>query len=167
MALSCSWSPSLLTTTQSSSTPKLLPATPEDQQAVDDVGSSLQCPQASLCDSVCCSEIARKLEAVTPIKEPLKSDLLDGKWELLYTTFKSKSILQTGRPKFLRSRVNYQAINVDTLRAQNMESGPTFNQEVERLELRKLQTDPRHSSVTVRGADELTVQWTETAQDTC
>lgn len=32
------------------------------------------------------------------------------------------------RPKFLRSRVNYQAINVDTLRAQNMESFPTFNQ---------------------------------------
>lgn len=32
------------------------------------------------------------------------------------------------RPKFLRSRVNYQAINVDTLRAQNMESFPTLNQ---------------------------------------
>ncbi|KAL8536046.1 hypothetical protein ACS0TY_011617 [Phlomoides rotata] len=32
------------------------------------------------------------------------------------------------RPKFLRSRVNYQAINTDTLRAQNMESWPFFNQ---------------------------------------
>ncbi|XP_057976507.1 probable plastid-lipid-associated protein 4, chloroplastic isoform X2 [Malania oleifera] len=81
-------------------------ASPEDQRTVD--------------------QIARKLEAVNPVKEPLKSNLLDGKWELIYTT--SKSILQTERPKFLRSRVNYQAINVDTLRAQNMESWPFFNQ---------------------------------------
>ncbi|KAL2513803.1 putative plastid-lipid-associated protein 4 [Forsythia ovata] len=81
-------------------------ATPEDQQRVD--------------------EIARKLEAVNPTKEPLKSGLLNGKWELIYTT--SKSILQTQRPKLLRSRTNYQAINADTLRAQNMESWPFFNQ---------------------------------------
>lgn len=81
-------------------------ATPEDQQRID--------------------QIARKLEAVNPTKEPLKSDLLNGKWELIYTT--SKSILQTQRPKLLRSRTNYQAINVDTLRAQNMESWPFFNQ---------------------------------------
>lgn len=32
------------------------------------------------------------------------------------------------RPKFLRSSANYQAINLDTLRAQNMESWPFFNQ---------------------------------------
>lgn len=32
------------------------------------------------------------------------------------------------RPKFLRSRTNYQAINADTLRAQNIESGGFFNQ---------------------------------------
>ncbi|XP_058760924.1 probable plastid-lipid-associated protein 4, chloroplastic isoform X2 [Vicia villosa] len=32
------------------------------------------------------------------------------------------------RPKFLRSVTNYQAINADTLRAQNMESRPFFNQ---------------------------------------
>ncbi|KAK6121029.1 hypothetical protein DH2020_045219 [Rehmannia glutinosa] len=81
-------------------------ATPEDQQLID--------------------QIARKLEAVTPTKEPLKSNLLNGKWELIYTT--SQSILQTKRPKFLRSSTNYQAINADTLRAQNMESGPFFNQ---------------------------------------
>ncbi|XP_052194455.1 probable plastid-lipid-associated protein 4, chloroplastic [Diospyros lotus] len=81
-------------------------ATPEDQQRID--------------------QIARKLEAANPTKEPLKSDLLNGKWELIYTT--SQSILQTQRPKFLRSRTNYQAINVDTLRAQNMESWPFFNQ---------------------------------------
>lgn len=81
-------------------------ATSEDQQTID--------------------QIARKLEAVNPTREPLKSDLLNGKWELIYTT--SSSILQTQRPKFLRSRTNYQAINVDTLRAQNMESWPFFNQ---------------------------------------
>ncbi|KAG4945341.1 hypothetical protein AAZX31_15G045300 [Glycine max] len=81
-------------------------ATPQDQQTID--------------------QIARELEAVTPIKEPLKTNLLDGKWELIYTT--SQSILQTKRPKLLRSVANYQAINVDTLRAQNMESWPFFNQ---------------------------------------
>ncbi|XP_059457349.1 probable plastid-lipid-associated protein 4, chloroplastic [Corylus avellana] len=81
-------------------------ATAEDQQTVD--------------------QIARKLEAANPIKEPLKSNLLNGKWELIYTT--STSILQTQRPKFLRSSGNYQGINLDTLRAQNMESWPFFNQ---------------------------------------
>ncbi|XP_075520710.1 putative plastid-lipid-associated protein 4, chloroplastic [Primulina tabacum] len=81
-------------------------ATPEDMEIVE--------------------QIVSKLEAANPTKEPLKSGLLDGKWELIYTT--SQSILQTKRPKFLRSKVNYQAINVDTLRAQNMETGPFFNQ---------------------------------------
>jgi len=37
-------------------------------------------------------QIAQQLEAVNQVKEPLKSDLLNGKWELLYTT--STSILQ-------------------------------------------------------------------------
>ncbi|RAL39571.1 hypothetical protein DM860_003104 [Cuscuta australis] len=71
-------------------------------------------------------QVVRKLEAANPTKQPLKSPLLNGKWELLYTT--SQSILQTNKPKFLRSRRNYQGINTDTLRAQNMESCPTFNQ---------------------------------------
>ncbi|CAA2933978.1 Hypothetical predicted protein [Olea europaea subsp. europaea] len=48
-------------------------ASPEDQERVD--------------------QIARKLEAVNPTKEPLKSSFLNGKWELIYTT--SQSILQT------------------------------------------------------------------------
>ncbi|KAJ6711382.1 hypothetical protein OIU79_007768 [Salix purpurea] len=91
-------------------------AIPEDQQRVD--------------------EIARKLEAVNPTKEPLKSDLLNGKWELLYTT--SQSILQTQRPKLLRSKTNYQAINADTLRAQNMESWPFFNQTLTPLSAKKV-----------------------------
>nr|GMC87815.1 probable plastid-lipid-associated protein 4, chloroplastic isoform X1 [Ipomoea batatas] len=82
-------------------------ATPEDQKLVD--------------------QIARKLEAVNKVKEPLKSSLLNGKWELLYTT--SESILQTRRPKVFRPNGKiYQAINVDTLRAQNMETWPFFNQ---------------------------------------
>ncbi|KAI3909248.1 hypothetical protein MKW98_009674 [Papaver atlanticum] len=81
-------------------------ATPEDQERID--------------------KIARELETVNSVKEPLKSDLLNGKWELIYTT--SASILQTQRPKLLRSRANYQAINADILRAQNMESWPFFNQ---------------------------------------
>nr|GMC81340.1 probable plastid-lipid-associated protein 4, chloroplastic [Ipomoea batatas] len=81
-------------------------ATPEDQEKIE--------------------QIVRKLEAANPTKEPLKSPFLNGKWELIYTT--SQSILQTNRPKFLRSRTNYQGINADTLRAQNLESWPTFNQ---------------------------------------
>ncbi|MBA0726945.1 hypothetical protein Golax_002735 [Gossypium laxum] len=47
-------------------------AAPEDQQRVD--------------------QIALELEALNEIKEPLKSNLLNGKWELLYTT--SQSLLQ-------------------------------------------------------------------------
>ncbi|QCD76470.1 probable plastid-lipid-associated protein 4, chloroplastic [Vigna unguiculata] len=81
---------------------------------------------ATLQDQETVDQIASELEAVSPIKEPLKSNLLGGKWELIYTT--SQSILQTKRPKFFRSVANYQAINVDTLRAQNMESWPFFNQ---------------------------------------
>ncbi|XP_015079793.1 probable plastid-lipid-associated protein 4, chloroplastic isoform X4 [Solanum pennellii] len=48
-------------------------ATPEDQKLID--------------------QIASKLEVANKVKEPLKSSLLNGKWELLYTT--SQSILQT------------------------------------------------------------------------
>lgn len=45
----------------------------------------------------------------------------------LYNWVTQKELLWQ-RPKFLRSTTNYQAINVDTLRAQNMESWPFFNQ---------------------------------------
>ncbi|CAO1943814.1 unnamed protein product [Urochloa humidicola] len=82
-------------------------ATPEDKERVE--------------------EIVQQLEAVNQVKEPLKSDLLNGTWELLYTT--STSILQPQRPKYLRPFGKiYQAINADTLRAQNMETWPYFNQ---------------------------------------
>ncbi|XP_052206061.1 probable plastid-lipid-associated protein 4, chloroplastic [Diospyros lotus] len=82
-------------------------ATPQDQERID--------------------RIAQNLEAINKVKEPLKSSLLNGKWELLYTT--SNSILGTQRPKLFRPNGKiYQAINVDTLRAQNMETWPFFNQ---------------------------------------
>lgn len=82
-------------------------ATPEDQYRVD--------------------QIAQELEAINPTKEPLRSPLLNGKWELLYTT--SETILKRQRPNFLRPNGQiYQAINTDTLRAQNLETWPFFNQ---------------------------------------
>ncbi|CAN8253703.1 unnamed protein product [Cochlearia groenlandica] len=80
---------------------------------------------ASPDDQFLIDQLARKVEAVNPTKEPLKSDLINGKWELIYTT--SASILQAKKPRFLRSITNYQSINVDTLKVQNMETWPFFN----------------------------------------
>ncbi|CAM6100220.1 unnamed protein product [Calypogeia fissa] len=72
-------------------------------------------------------EIARKLEKLNPTKDPLQSSLLNGKWKLIYTT--SETILKQSRPAFLRPNGPiFQAINVDTLRAQNLETWPYFNQ---------------------------------------
>ncbi|KAK4375069.1 hypothetical protein RND71_005746 [Anisodus tanguticus] len=101
-------------------------ATPIKQELLDAIAPFDRGAEATPEDQEIIDQIARKLEVCNPTKEPLKSSLLNGKWELVYTT--SKSILQTQRPKILRSRVNYQAINVDTLRAQNMEGWPFFNQ---------------------------------------
>ncbi|BAB01071.1 unnamed protein product [Arabidopsis thaliana] len=47
---------------------------------------------ASPDDQLLIDQLARKVEAVNPTKEPLKSDLINGKWELIYTT--SAAILQ-------------------------------------------------------------------------
>ncbi|GLJ46583.1 hypothetical protein SUGI_0981720 [Cryptomeria japonica] len=72
-------------------------------------------------------KIAQDLEATNPTKQPLMSNLLNGKWELLYTT--SETILKRQRPKFLRPNGKiYQAINNYTLRAQNLETWPFYNQ---------------------------------------
>ncbi|KMZ73017.1 PAP fibrillin [Zostera marina] len=72
-------------------------------------------------------KITSQLEAKNQVKEPLKSDFLNGKWELIYTT--SSSILGLKRPKILRPNGNiFQAINADTLRGQNRETWPFFNQ---------------------------------------
>ncbi|KAG6543130.1 hypothetical protein Mapa_015379 [Marchantia paleacea] len=71
--------------------------------------------------------ICQELEKLNPSKEPLKSPLLNGKWKLIFTT--SDSILKKSRPGLLRPNGPiYQAINTDTLRAQNMETWPYFNQ---------------------------------------
>lgn len=71
-------------------------------------------------------KIARELEALNPTENPLESPFLNGKWELLYTT--SSSLLKKERVKFLRPNgAIYQAINADTLRAQNVETWPYFN----------------------------------------
>ncbi|KAL2649485.1 hypothetical protein R1flu_017613 [Riccia fluitans] len=71
--------------------------------------------------------ITKELEKLNPTKEPVKSPLLNGKWKLIYTT--SESILKKSRPSILRPNGPiYQAINTDTLRAQNLESWPFFNQ---------------------------------------
>jgi hypothetical protein len=78
-------------------------------------------------------QICKQLEKVNPTKDPLKSPLINGKWLLRYTT--SESILKKGRPAFLRPNGPiYQAINTDTLRAQNLETWPTFNQVTANLE---------------------------------
>lgn len=78
-------------------------------------------------------KIARELEALNPTKDPLQSPFLNGKWELLYTT--SSSILKKERLKFLRPNgAIYQAINTDTLRAQNLQTWPYFNQVTANLE---------------------------------
>ncbi|KAG8100403.1 hypothetical protein GUJ93_ZPchr0013g34067 [Zizania palustris] len=48
-------------------------------------------------------KIVQQLEEASPVKELLKPDLLNGKWELLYTT--SQSILQPGVPPLLISTI--------------------------------------------------------------
>ncbi|KAB5563752.1 hypothetical protein DKX38_003806 [Salix brachista] len=133
-------------------------ATLQEQQRVDEVGFAWFSPTFDLRFKIAVNQIAQELEAMNDIKEPFKSNLMNGKWELLYTT--SQSILKTkvtgapkplvsfgkakntknwtgtllivldfSRPKFLRPNGKiYQAINVDTLRAQNMETWPFFNQ---------------------------------------
>lgn len=71
-------------------------------------------------------ELASALEAVTPNKKSLASPLINGKWELLYTT--SDSILGTSRPAFLRPNGPiHQFIDAENLKARNQESWPFWN----------------------------------------
>ncbi|XP_016547830.2 probable plastid-lipid-associated protein 4, chloroplastic isoform X5 [Capsicum annuum] len=67
-----------------------------------------------------------KTKDATPIKQELLEAIvpLDRGAD---ATSQDQQIIDQ-RPKILRSRVNYQAVNVDTLRAQNMEGWPFFNQ---------------------------------------
>jgi hypothetical protein len=69
---------------------------------------------------------ARALERLNPTRAPLASPLINGKWELLYTT--SASILGKGKPAFLRPLGPiYQTLDAPGLRARNRESAPLFN----------------------------------------
>ena len=45
-------------------------------------------------------ELAQDLEKINPTKKPLKSPLINGQWELVYTT--SDGILGTKKPPYLR-----------------------------------------------------------------
>lgn len=54
-------------------------------------------------------ELAQELEKLNPTRKPLASPLVNGKWELIYTT--SDSILGTKKPPFLRPQGSiYQLI---------------------------------------------------------
>lgn len=70
--------------------------------------------------------LARGLERSNPTKKPLTSELLNGQWQLLYTT--SESILGLRRPAFLRPRGPiYQTLDNVRLKARNDEGPPLFN----------------------------------------
>lgn len=81
-------------------------ASPEDKAKVD-----------SLC---------KELERANPNKSSLASPLVNGKWELVYTT--SDSILGSKKPALLRpSGRIYQFIDAANLKARNQETFPFFN----------------------------------------
>ncbi|PRQ19957.1 hypothetical protein RchiOBHm_Chr7g0222921 [Rosa chinensis] len=197
MALSSAWSPTLLTTTQSSSPPKLVhshspltsltfPSKPTTTThtivpalshkwrarisffpAFSSKGKDAKTLKVELLDAIASLDRGAGAGVSYPLlfvilgslfprkRLTVEWDYLCGKrckWRLLaHNSYSRKGATQiwstrwkmgaslhyfkisspnwvSFRPKFLRSRVNYQAINVDTLRAQNMESWPTFNQ---------------------------------------
>ena len=79
-------------------------------------------------DAVC-----TRLEAINPTKSPLSSPLINGGWELLYTT--SSSILGLSKPPFLRpSGMIIQVLDAVNLKARNIESAPFYNQVSANLE---------------------------------
>lgn len=81
-------------------------ATPEDAEAVE--------------------AAAQALERLNPTPKALSSPLINGQWELLYTT--SASILGAKKPAFLRpSGPIFQLIDAPNLRARNRESAPLWN----------------------------------------
>lgn len=72
-------------------------------------------------------KLASVLERRNPTKKPLASDLINGQWELLYTT--SESILGTNKPALLRpSGPIFQIIDAAALKARNKEGPPLFNE---------------------------------------
>jgi hypothetical protein len=82
--------------------------------------------KASEEDKARIEKLARALETSNPTKAPLKSSLLNGQWELLYTT--SDSILGKSKPSFLQpSGPIYQVLDGPSLTARNQETAPLFN----------------------------------------
>ena len=70
--------------------------------------------------------LASALERLNPNKKALRSELINGEWELLYTT--SGSILGSNRPwPFRPIGPIYQTIDVERRRARNRETFPFFN----------------------------------------
>jgi hypothetical protein len=70
--------------------------------------------------------LARALERLNPTPKPLASPLINGSWELLYTT--SAGILGKSKPAFLRpSGPIYQILDAENLRARNRETAPLYN----------------------------------------
>ena len=69
---------------------------------------------------------AQKLEKLNPNRDALSSNLLNGEWELLYTT--SASILGATKPwPFRPLGPIYQTIDTGRLRVRNRETFPFFN----------------------------------------
>jgi len=89
---------------------------------------------ATLSRGIDCSEeqidrvdrLAQACEAINPVPEPLESELVNGKWRLIYTT--SQEILGASKPKYLRpTGPIYQTIDANALKAKNQETFPLFN----------------------------------------
>ncbi|GAX84938.1 hypothetical protein CEUSTIGMA_g12359.t1 [Chlamydomonas eustigma] len=82
---------------------------------------------ASEVDKMEVDDLARKLEALNPTTKPLASPLLNGSWELRYTT--SASILGLSKPPPFRPFGKIcQVLDGNTLTARNIESAPFYNQ---------------------------------------
>ena len=78
-------------------------------------------------DALTVDKLCKILEGLNPNKASLASPLINGRWELQYTT--SESILGKNKPALLRpSGPIYQFIDVQALTASNQETAPLFNQ---------------------------------------
>jgi len=82
--------------------------------------------KASAQDAAAIEAAACNLERLNPNAKALSCDLLNGEWELLYTT--SKSIIGATRPwPFRPLGPIYQTIDTGRLRANNRETFPFYN----------------------------------------
>jgi len=71
--------------------------------------------------------LCQQLEKLNPTPKPLESPLLNGRWQLVYTT--SSSILGTNKLPFLRpAGPIYQLLDGPNLKAANRETSPLYNQ---------------------------------------